>query len=274
MINAMSVDVEDYFQVSAFENIVCRKDWEKIPCRIERNIDRILSLFSDANVKSTFFVLGWVAERYPSVIKRIADAGHEIGSHGYEHIRVTQQNRTEFKEDVHKTLSILEHLIGDKVRGYRAASYSINKNNMWALEILKECGHEYSSSIYPVKHDLYGIPDSPRHPYMHEHCELLEIPISTLRLNKRNIPCGGGGYFRLYPYMFSKWAINKVNKSEGKPCVFYFHPWEIDPDQPRQAGLSCKTKFRHYLNLRIMEKRLSSLLKDFNWDRMDNVYIK
>ncbi len=274
IVNAMSVDVEDYFQVSAFEGTINRNMWDKIPCRIERNSERILSMFSDANVKATFFVLGWIAERYPGLVRTIVNEGHEVASHGYCHIRVTSQNIDEFRDDVLRTRYILENISGTRVKGYRAASYSICKDNMWAIEVLKECGHEYSSSIYPVKHDLYGIPDSPRHPYMHEHCDLLEIPISTIRINKHNIPCGGGGYFRLYPYMFSRWAINKINRAESKPCIFYFHPWEIDPDQPRQTGLNFKTRFRHYFNLNVMEKRLFSLLREFSWDRIDNVYIK
>jgi len=273
MKNAMTVDVEDYFQVSAFEHHIKRDDWDKLPCRVETNTQKILDIFHEHSVKATFFMLGWVAERYPLLIKRIVEDGHELASHGYEHVRITQQTPEQFKEDIVKTKGLLEELSGQRVKGYRAASYSINKTNMWALDILAETGHIYSSSIYPIKHDLYGIPDAPRFAYKpHGEKGILEIPVTTLKVFNKKLPCGGGGYFRLYPYGFSKWALERVNKVDHQPGIFYFHPWEIDVDQPAQQGISHKTKFRHYLNLDKMEYRLTCLLKDFEWQRMDHVF--
>ncbi len=274
-INAMTVDVEDYFQVSAFEPYIDKKQWNSIPHRVEKNTNRILDLFNQNNAKATFFTLGWVAERYPGLIKRIVDEGHELASHGYEHIRVTEQTSSEFREDIAKTKKILEDLSGQEVKGYRAASYSIVSKNLWALDVLQEEGYKYSSSIYPVKHDLYGIPDAPRFIYQPiENDDFKEIPITTLKFFKKNLPCGGGGFFRLYPYFFSKWAFKKININEKQSGIFYFHPWEIDPEQPRQKQLSVKTRFRHYLNLSKMEQRIFNLLQDFEWDTMDAVFLK
>lgn len=273
MINALTIDIEDYFQVSAFEGTIERTSWENIPCRVEGNTDRALQIFSDHGVNATFFMLGWVAERYPGLVKRIVDNGHELASHGYSHIRVTEQNPSEFKEDVTRTKKLLEDLSGHAIAGYRAASYSINAENIWALDVLHEVGYSYSSSIYPVKHDLYGMPDAPRFPFRNNGDGILEIPISTVRLLNRNYPGGGGGFFRLFPYRASKWLISRINHNDGMPAVFYFHPWEIDPGQPRQTGVSLKTRFRHYLNLGRMEGRLNRLLDDFEWDRMDNVFL-
>ncbi len=272
--NAMTVDVEDYFQVSAFEPYIKRVDWDNLECRVERNSHRILDMFEESNVKATFFMLGWVAERYPTLVKRIVDAGHELASHGYEHIRVTGQQPAEFRQDILKTKALLEDLGGCEVRGYRAASYSIGANNLWALEELQAAGHIYSSSIYPIKHDLYGMPDAPRFPfYPHGEGGLLEIPVTTVTLAARRFPCGGGGFFRLFPYPLYRWALQRVNSHDQQSGVFYFHPWEIDPGQPRQIGINAKTRFRHYLNLKRMEKRLRSLLQDFCWDRMDKVFV-
>lgn len=274
-INAMTVDVEDYFQVSAFEPYIDKKQWNSIPHRVEKNTNRILDLFNQNNAKATFFTLGWVAERYPGLIKRIVDEGHELASHGYEHIRVTEQTSSEFREDIAKTKKMLEDLSGQEVKGYRAASYSIVSKNLWALDVLQEEGYKYSSSIYPVKHDLYGIPDAPRFIYQPiENDDFKEIPITTLKFFKKNLPCGGGGFFRLYPYFFSKWAFKKININEKQSGIFYFHPWEIDPEQPRQKQLSVKTRFRHYLNLSKMEQRIFNLLQDFEWDTMDAVFLK
>jgi len=271
--NAMTVDVEDYFQVSAFEPYITRDEWAQIPCRVEQNTHKILDLFAEHDTKATFFTLGWVAERYPQLIRRMVEEGHELASHGYSHVRVTQQTPEAFRGDVIKTKQLLEDISGIEVIGYRAASYSINKSNMWALDVLGETGHQYSSSIYPIKHDLYGIPDAPRFAYRPMGEEgILEIPITTLQVFGKKLPCGGGGFFRLYPYAFSRWALQHVNKTDGQSGMFYFHPWEIDPDQPRQSGISAKTRFRHYLNLERMEKRLHSLLQDFTWDRMDKVF--
>ncbi len=273
--NAMTVDVEDYFQVSAFEPYIDKKQWDNIPHRVENNTNRILDLFNQNNTKATFFTLGWVAKRYPALIKRIVDEGHELASHGYQHIRVTEQTSKEFREDIATTKKLLEDLSGQEVKGYRAASYSIVSKNLWALDVLQEEGYQYSSSIYPVKHDLYGIPDAPRFMYQPiENNDFKEIPITTLRVFKKNLPCGGGGFFRLYPYHFSKWAFNKINNNEQQSGIFYFHPWEIDPDQPRQKQLSFKTRFRHYLNLSKMEQRISNLLQDFEWDTMKAVFLE
>lgn len=272
--NAMTVDVEDYFQVSAFEKNISRGDWEQLPCRVDYNTNRILDRFAENQVRSTFFTLGWVAERYPQLIRRIVEEGHELACHGLSHIRVTEQTPDEFREDVTRAKSILEDIGGVKVRGYRAASYSIGAGNLWALDILEELGFDYSSSIYPVKHDLYGMPEAPRFPFKPtQNKALLEIPVSTLRIASRNIPCGGGGYFRLFPYGLSRWAIKRVNRVDRQPTVFYFHPWEIDPGQPRQTDIPLKTRFRHYLNLRHTEGRLQRLLSDLNWNRMDHVFL-
>lgn len=273
IVNAMTVDVEDYFQVSAFEQHISREDWEGLPCRVEANVDRILELFSDHGVCATFFMLGWIAERYPGLVKRVVEAGHELASHGYAHVQVSQQTVDEFREDVLRTKSLLEDLSGQDVNGYRAASYSIGAKNLWALDVLQEAGHRYSSSIYPIRHDLYGMPDAPRFAFRHGGGGLLEIPVTTVRFLGRNLPCGGGGYFRLLPYRLSKWAIRRVNDKDGQAALFYFHPWELDPDQPRQRGVSARTRFRHYLNLERMEWRLKRLLREFRWDRMDRVFL-
>ncbi len=269
--NAMTVDVEDYFQVSAFEKVISRESWDEMPVRVEKNTHHVLDIFSENEVKATFFMLGWVADRYPGLVERICKDGHELASHGYAHLRVTSQTRAEFREDIQRTKGMLEDMSGYGVIGYRAPSYSIGKANLWAHEEIQEAGYEYSSSVYPVHHDLYGFPEAPRYMFKCRE-QLFEIPISTLPIGKRNIPIGGGGYFRLYPYSFSRWAINRVNDRENQSTLFYFHPWEVDPDQPKQdAGF--KSRFRHYLNLKRMEARLRRLLKDFNWGRMDHVYL-
>jgi len=274
MINAMSVDVEDYFQVSAFESHIDRSQWDSLPHRVEQNTQRILDIFDQHRVKATFFTLGWVAERYPQLIRRIVDDGHELASHGYQHTRVTEQTPEQFRQDLRISKQILEDLGGQPIVGYRAASYSIGAQNLWALQILEEEGFHYSSSIYPVKHDLYGMPDAPRFAFRPDNApKLLEIPITTLNVLGRNMPCGGGGFFRLYPYQFSKWAYRYINANEKQPGIFYFHPWEIDPEQPRQQNLSFKTRFRHYLNLGRTQNRLSHLLDDFAWDTMRNVFL-
>jgi len=273
--NAMTVDVEDYFQVSAFEPYIEKNQWDKLPHRVEANTHKILDLFAEKDVKATFFTLGWVAERYPGLIKRIVRDGHELACHGYGHIRVTEQTPAQFREDVVRAKQILQDLSGKAVNGYRAASYSIGAANLWALEVLQEEGFTYSSSIYPVKHDLYGMPDAPR--FIYEpiaNADFKEIPITTLRFGSKNMPCGGGGFFRFYPYALSKWAFDRVNKNEQQAGIFYFHPWEIDPEQPKQAGLSLKTRTRHYLNLNKMENRIKRLLTDFDWDTMENVFLK
>ncbi len=272
--NALTVDVEDYFQVSAFEPHIRRSDWETVPCRIERNMDRILDIFGESGVRATFFTLGWIAERYPHLIRRLVKEGHELASHGYEHIRVVNHSPEDFRADVTKTKKLLEDLSGVEVQGYRAASYSIGEKNLWALDVLHEVGYRYSSSIYPIKHDLYGMPNAPRFAFRPKPNGILEIPVTTVSLGGRKLPCGGGGYFRLFPYSLSRWAIRRVNDQDQQACLFYFHPWEIDPEQPRQSGLPVKTRFRHYLNLKRTEDRLRRLLSDFEWDRMDRVFLQ
>jgi polysaccharide deacetylase family protein (PEP-CTERM system associated) len=270
----MTVDVEDYFQVSAFEKHITRNDWDNLPQRVETNTHKILDIFSEYNVKATFFILGWVAERYPNLIKRMVSEGHEIASHGFAHIRVSQQTSTEFYNDVTSTKQLLEDISSVAVDGYRAASYSIGKQNVWAFEQLQKAGYRYSSSVYPIYHDLYGWPQAPRFSFYPENAKaLLEIPVTTIKIMKRNLPCGGGGYFRLLPYKVSRWAIRWVNQHDKQNCIFYFHPWEIDPHQPRRPGLEFKTRFRHYCNLARMEHRLRELLSDFEWDRMDNLFL-
>lgn len=273
MVNAMTVDVEDYFQVSAFEGTVRREDWENIPCRVEANTDRILALFDSHGVKATFFMLGWVAQRYPAMVRRILAAGHELASHGMSHVRVTTQTPADFRNDVVATKHLLEDIAGVSVRGYRAASYSIVAGNLWAFGILEEAGHVYSSSVYPIHHDLYGMPQAPRFSFRPEGGSLLEIPVTTVQLFGHNLPCGGGGFFRFFPYAYTRWAIRRVNTMDRQPSLFYFHPWELDPAQPRMQGIGPRTRFRHYLNLSRMETRLRRLLRDFNWDRMDRVFL-
>lgn len=273
IINAMTVDVEDYFQVSAFEQCIPRESWDNLPHRVEQNTFKILELFESHNIKSTFFVLGWVAERYPNLVKSIVAQGHELASHGYGHQRATMQTRAEYREDISKAKKILEALSGVQIKGYRAPSYSISKDNLWAHDELSEAGYLYSSSVYPVKHDLYGIPDAPRFAYQCEN-GLLEIPITTVKIANKNFPAGGGGFFRFYPYAISRWNIQQVNKRDQQSAVFYFHPWEIDPEQPKQHEASLKSRFRHYLNLHKTEKRLIRLFNDFDWGRMDELYLK
>lgn len=269
----MSVDVEDYFQVQAFERHIERADWDRMPARVERNTERVLALFEAHRTHATFFVLGWIAERYPRLVRRIADAGHEVASHGYEHTRVGRQSAGEFARDVGRTKKLLEDLTGHAVKGFRAASFSIDAGTLWALDVLEQAGYVYSSSIYPVRHDLYGMPEASRTPFRPRGGGLLEIPLTTLPLFGRNLPCAGGGYFRLFPYAFSRWALARINREEGRSAVFYFHPWELDPNQPRLLDLDLKTRFRHYCNLERMAGRLARLLADFRWGRMDRLFL-
>lgn len=271
--NAMSVDVEDYFQVSAFETHVSRNDWANISSRIPANIARILALFDAENTKATFFTLGWVCEHLPEVVRQIADAGHEIASHGHEHSRIGTLSKKQFYDDVETTRKRLEDVSGTAVVGYRAPSFSIGKDTLWAHDILAEAGYQYSSSVFPVKHDHYGLPNAPRFPFRTASGSLLEIPMSSLSLLGRNWPCSGGGYFRLLPLRYSKWAVKRINLSEQMPAIFYFHPWEMDPNQPRISGISAKTRFRHYVNLDKFESRLMQMLRSFKWDRMDRIFL-
>lgn len=275
IVNAMSCDVEDYFQVSAFEGRVSRGDWDRLPARVERNTERVLSLLERHRVRTTFFTLGWVAERFPGIVRAITEAGHEVASHGYAHLRVHQQEPSEFREDVSRAKKLLEDVSGKAVLGYRAPSYSIGRDTLWAVDELESAGYLYSSSIYPIYHDLYGMPEAPRFPFRHRDGDgILEIPISTARILRFNWPAGGGGYFRLMPYALFRRALRSINERESQPAVFYFHPWELDPEQPRPESLSFKTRFRHYLNLERMEERLSLLLRDFRWDRIDRVFLE
>ncbi len=272
--NAMSIDVEDYFQVSAFAPHIRREDWDSLPCRVERNVDVILGLLDDATSRATFFTLGWIAERYPQVVRSIVDNGHELASHGYGHQRASDLTPAEFRDDITRAKAILEDLGGVAVRGYRAPSFSINRNNWWAVEELENAGYVYSSSIYPVKHDHYGIPDAPRFPHRPNGAAgILELPPTTFPLLGRNLPAAGGGWFRLLPYQMSRWMLRRVNAQDQASCMFYFHPWELDADQPRQRGIPAKTRFRHYVNLHRMPGRLRKLLNDFEWDRVDHVFL-
>jgi len=271
--NAMTVDVEDYFQVSAFENTISRNDWGNMPARLPRNIDKILELFDGAGTKGTFFTLGLVCEKFPQVVRDIAAAGHEIASHGFEHSRVGTFSQEDFRADVEGTRKRLEDVSGVPVIGYRAPSFSIGPETLWAHDVLAEAGYTYSSSVFPIQHDHYGLPEAPRFPFRSSDTGVLEIPMSSLSLIGRNWPCSGGGYFRLLPVIYSKWAVKRINVKEQMPAVFYFHPWELDPDQPKIEGISGKARFRHYLNLGRFESRLSQMLRDFDWDRMDRIFL-
>jgi polysaccharide deacetylase family protein (PEP-CTERM system associated) len=272
IVNALTIDVEDYFQVSAFAGHVQRSDWDAMPCRVERNIDRILALLEESDVRATFFTLGWIAERYPDLIRRIADGGHELASHGFSHLRATEQERGEFLADIRLAKAVLEDISGKGISGYRAPSFSVGPGNVWAFDCISEAGYRYSSSVYPIRHDHYGVPDGQR--FAHESSPgVLELPVATVRMFSKNWPAGGGGYFRLLPYFISRWSIRRINDIDRKPAMFYFHPWELDPDQPRVKGIRAKTRFRHYLNLKRTEPRLRRLVADFRWDRVDRVFL-
>jgi polysaccharide deacetylase family protein (PEP-CTERM system associated) len=271
LVNALTVDVEDYFQVSALAPHIDRATWDAQPCRVERNVDRLLEVFGQRGARATFFTLGWVAERYPALVRRIVDAGHELASHGYAHQRASDQTRHELLDDVTRAKRMLEDTAGVPVLGYRAPSFSIGTANPWAFDVLLEAGYRYSSSVYPVRHDHYGMPDAPRFPYR-ARPGLLELPLTTTRVLGWNLPASGGGYFRLAPYPVSRWALSRVNRVDGRPAIFYMHPWEIDPGQPRVSGTGLKTRFRHYVNLDKTESRLHRLLADFRWERVDRVF--
>jgi polysaccharide deacetylase family protein (PEP-CTERM system associated) len=272
--NAMTIDVEDYFQVSAFAPFIERASWPSRECRVEANIERILPILAAGNVKATFFTLGWIAERYPAMVKRIVAGGHELASHGYGHLRASDQGHAEFSDDITRSKALLEDIGGQAVSGYRAPSFSIGAANLWALDALKAAGYRYSSSIYPIRHDHYGMPDAPRFAFYPNGPDgLLEVPITTVRLMERNLPAGGGGYFRLLPYALSRWMMRRVNQADRQSAIFYFHPWEIDPGQPRPEGVGAKSRFRHYVNLDRMEGRIKALTRDFAWDRMDRIFL-
>jgi polysaccharide deacetylase family protein (PEP-CTERM system associated) len=272
IVNALTIDVEDYFMVSAFAAHVPKADWERLPCRVEGNVDRILELLAEHGVKATFFTLGWVAERYPALIRRIVDGGHELASHGYAHDRATDQGYGQFLADIRLAKAVLEDVAGQPVRGYRAPSFSVGPANDWAFDCIAAAGYRYSSSVYPIRHDHYGVPGGKR--FAHEvRNGLLEVPVATVRVLRSNWPAGGGGYFRLLPYRVSRWSLRRVNAVDGRPAMFYFHPWELDPEQPRVAGPGAKARFRHYLNLEHTAPRLRRLVTDFRWDRADRVFL-
>ena len=274
VINAMSIDVEDYFHVSVFDGIVPRHQWERMESRVVVNTTRLLDIFEEFGVRSTFFVLGWVAERHPDLVRTIANRGHEVASHGYAHRLIYDQTPAAFRSDVRRAKQLLENASGRRVLGYRAPSYSITPRSLWALDVLLEEGYEYDSSIFPIRHDRYGIPISARKPYRIERSRgaLLEVPGSTTRFGPLNLPVAGGGYFRLLPYWWTKWGISRVNNLEKRPAVFYLHPWEIDPDHPRLPA-PLKSRLRHYNQLGRTEARLLRLLKEFSWNSVANTLL-
>jgi polysaccharide deacetylase family protein (PEP-CTERM system associated) len=274
VVNAMSVDIEEYFQVGAFETCIDPANWDSLASRVDYNTRLVMDLYAQAGVKATFFTLGWVAERQPALIRDIVAAGHELASHGYKHDRVHTLERKSFRADLDRTKKILEDLGGVPIRGYRAPSFSIGERQRWALETLAEAGYAYSSSVYPIAHDHYGWPDFPR--FAHRplpDSPLIEIPVTTIKAFGRTFAAGGGGFFRLLPYALSRWAIEKINRTEGAPAIFYFHPWEVDAEQPFQAQAPLKSKLRHYTNLQHMAGKLARVLEDFAWDRVDRVYL-
>jgi polysaccharide deacetylase family protein (PEP-CTERM system associated) len=272
VVNAMSIDVEDYFHVTAFDGTVPRADWDAMPSRVEANTERLLAIFDEFHVRSTFFILGWVGQRFPDLVRAIASRGHEIASHGYAHRLVYDQTLHAFRDDVRRAKALLEDVSGRRVIGYRAPSYSITSRSLWALDVLLEQGYEYDASIFPIRHDRYGIPVSGRRPYKirRQLGTLVEVPGSTTRLGQLNLPVAGGGYFRLLPYWWTRWGISRINRLEGLPAIFYLHPWEIDPDQPRLPATRV-TRVRHYWNLERTEARLRQLLADFRFDGVDTV---
>ena len=268
--NGLSVDVEDWFQVGAFENVIERGDWDGLADRVESNCAVILDLFAAADVQATFFTLGWVAQRHPALLRRISAAGHEVASHGWDHARVFRMDRKIFTEDLEKSRKAIEDATGIAVTGYRAPSFSIDHRTPWAYTVLAEQGYAYSSSVAPIAHDHYGWPEAPRFAFKPlAWSQLLEIPVTTAMFAGRRLAAGGGGFFRVLPYAFSRWAIRQVNRHEGHPAIFYFHPWEIDPGQPRVSGAPIRSRLRHYTNLGGMADKLRRLVVDFSWGRMD-----
>ena len=270
IVNGLSVDVEDWFQVGAFEDVIARDRWADLDDRVERNVHAILDLFDAAGASATFFTLGWVAQRHQGLLRRIADAGHEIASHGWDHRRVFTMDRAEFGADISRARAVLEDASGQRVIGYRAPSFSIDQRTPWAFAELAQQGYLYSSSVAPVAHDHYGWAEAPRFAFRPLAWEqLVELPVTTAMLGGRRVAAGGGGFFRVLPYAFSRWAIRQVNRREGRPAIFYFHPWEIDPEQPRVAGAPLRSRFRHYTNLDQMAGKLKQLIHEFSWGRVD-----
>ncbi|CAD7335412.1 DUF3473 domain-containing protein [Sphingomonadales bacterium 56] len=270
VLNALSVDVEDWFHVGAFERTISRSSWDGLTHRVERNTDAVLALFAEAGVSATFFTLGWVAERYPPLMRRIVEAGHEVASHGYDHARVFTLSPEAFRADLRRSRALLEDASGQRIIGYRAPSFSIDHRTPWAHGILAEEGYRYSSSVAPIRHDHYGWPESPRFAWRPvAGQDLLELPVTTAEFGGRRLAAGGGGFFRLLPYGFSRWAIRQVNGREQRPAIIYFHPWEIDPDQPRVVEAPLRSRLRHYSNLSVMAGKLRRLTADFAWTRVD-----
>lgn len=261
--NYLTIDVEEHFQVAAFEDVVSPKDWEIHESRVVKNTNLILDLLEKHKTKATFFIVGWTAERHPDMVREIASQGHDIGCHSYMHKKIYDLTPDEFRKDTAKAKAILEQITGKKIFGYRAPSYSITKKSLWALDILNELGFEYDSSIFPILHDNYGIPDAPRFKYQHSNLNLTEYPISTAKVLGRNVPVAGGGYFRLFPYWLTKKLLHSINQEEKQPFIFYLHPWEVDPDQPRMNEARLLSKFRHYNNLNKTRLRLDKLLSEF-----------
>ena len=272
IVNAMSVDVEDYFQVSAFDRVVARGDWHAFESRVVRNTQRLLTFFNDHHVRSTFFVLGWVAERFPGLVREIAALGHEVASHGFNHQLVYTLAPEQFREDVRRAKAVAEDAAGRAVVGYRAPSFSIVTSSLWALDVLIEEGYQYDASIFPIHHDRYGIPDAPRHCHRieREAGTIIEVPGSTVRIGGANLPIAGGGYFRLLPYAWTRWGITRVNAVDREPVVFYLHPWEIDPDQPR-LRVGRTTRLRHYTGLDKTLDRMARLVSDFRFDSIQSM---
>jgi len=272
IINGLSVDVEEWFQVGAFEKVIAKEQWAGLTSRVEHCCDKVLALFDEAGVKATFFTLGWIAERHPAMMRRIADAGHEIASHGWDHDRVFTLGAEAFAADLKRARTAIEDASGQAVRGYRAPSFSIDQRTPWAFEVLAEQGYAYSSSVAPIAHDHYGWRSAPRFAFRPlADADLLEVPVTTAEFAGRRMAAGGGGFFRVLPYAFSRWAIAQVNERDGQPAVFYFHPWEVDPDQPRVGNAPLRSVLRHYTNLDVMADKLRRLVKDFAWGRMDDV---
>lgn len=266
MINALTVDVEEHFQVSAFADAVSRGEWPAMPSRVERNTRDLLDLFDEHNYRATFFVLGWVAERHPALVREIAARGHEVASHGYSHELIYKQNIDVFRDETLKSKSMLEDMVQKPVLGYRAASYSITEKSLWALDVLVDAGFKYDSSIFPVRHDRYGIPDANPAPHRlrtPNGGEIIEYPLTTFNIGKYRLPIAGGGYFRLFPYWFTRFAFRSINREQRNFC-FYLHPWEVDPGQPR-INASLLSRFRHYNNLDVCRQRLQQLLTDFRF---------
>lgn len=270
VVNGLSVDVEDWFQVGAFEGVIDRDSWDGLSDRVERNCAQILDMFAQAEVKATFFTLGWVAKRHGALMRRIVAEGHELASHGWDHARVFRMDRASFGEDLEKSRAALEDASGMQVRGYRAPSFSIDQRTPWAYMELADQGYAYSSSVAPIVHDHYGWREAPRFAFRPlPWSDLLEIPVTTAMFAGKRLAAGGGGFFRVLPYAFSRWAIRQVNRHDRRPAVFYFHPWEVDPEQPRVAGAPLRSRLRHYTNLEVMAEKLEQLLGEFAWERMD-----